>query len=145
MTNKQVKKTEQLFRKVKEGHAEHLLLFRFGDSYEAFFDDAERCSEVCGLDLTEREKDGGSIPLVTIPLWLIERYVRKLLQVGYTVSLCESLASGKTKRDIVRVVSPRCKDKTQRAKVYKRSSPPSPSNGRGSHHRPQLRLVRPAR
>jgi len=130
VTDKQVRKTEQLFRKVKEGHPGALLLFRFDDFYEAFFEDAEVCSEVCGLDLTEEKKSGELVPLVEIPVWLIAGYIRKLLAAGYTVALSELLNG----RDIVRVVSPRCKDKTQQAKVYKQPS----------SHRPQLRLVRPA-
>ncbi len=136
MTDKQVSKAAQVICKFKKKYSGILLLFRFGDSYEAFFDDAERCSEVCGLDLTERDVVGELVPLVTIPLWLIERYVKKMTAAGYTVALCEQFASGNTNRDIVRVVSPGGKDKMQQAKMSKRPS---------SHHRPSLRLVRPAR
>lgn len=136
MTDKQVSKAAQALCKFRKKYSGILLFFRFGDFYECFFEDAERCSEVCGLDLIERDVIGELVPLVTIPLWLIERYVKKITAAGCTVGLCEQIASGNTQRDIVRVVSPRGKDKMQQAKVYKRSS---------SHHQPQLRLVRPAR
>lgn len=136
MANKQVSKAAQAFCEFKKRYPGALLFFRFDDSYETFFDDAERCSEVCGLNVTEREKNDELVPLVEIPFWRIERYVKKMTAAGCTVGLCEQVAGGNTKRDIVRIFSPQDTSNMPRTKSYKRSS---------SHHRPELRLVRPGR
>lgn len=132
MTNKEVKKVQQMLCKFKEKHSGCLLFFRMGDFYEAFFDDAKICAQVCGLDLIEQEKNGERIPLVTIPFWLIDKHIKKILKADYRVTLYEQI-EGDVKRDVVRTMLPaQCKSQT--AEIG------SPDVVR-CVHRPQLRLV----
>lgn len=90
-----------------------LLLFRMGDFYELFFQDAETASRVLGLTLTSRSRDkGGSpIPLAGIPYHALQSYLPKLVQAGFKVAISEQvedpkLAKGVVRREIVRIVTP---------------------------------------
>ena len=98
-------KAKNIFLKFKKRFGGDVLFFRFGDYYEAFFDDAKHCSQVLGLLLTEREKDGELVPVVAIEFWLIKQCVEKMRKAGYSVSLCEQYAGGNIKRDVVRTYS----------------------------------------
>jgi len=104
-------KVRQAFNTFKKKYDGVLLFFRFDDFYEAFFEDAEACSQICGLGLIEREKDGEFIPLFSIPFWFIERYTEKMRQAGYRVGLLEqveiSTRTGESvKRDVARIFQP---------------------------------------
>ena len=90
-----------------------LLLFRMGDFYELFFDDAKTASHVLGLTLTARGKDRNNtaIPLAGIPHHALETYLPKLVQAGFKVAISEQVedprqAKGVVKREIVRIVTP---------------------------------------
>lgn len=101
-------KVRQAFNTFKKKCDGVLLFFRFDDFYEAFFEDAEACSQICGLGLIEREKDGEFIPLVSIPFELIEKYAEKMRQAGYRVGLLEQVETltrtgESVKRDVVRI------------------------------------------
>jgi len=99
---------------IKERYPEHLLLFRMGDFYETFNEDAKVMARVLGVTLTQRGtrgKDGPPIPLAGIPYHALESYLAKLMRGGLKVAICEQLedpklAKGIVKRDVVRVVSP---------------------------------------
>ena len=88
-----------------------ILLFRMGDFYETFWDDAVLCSKVLGIALTCRNKDSADpIPLAGIPYHALESYLGKLVAAGYKVAISEQLedpklAKGVVKRDVVRVVT----------------------------------------
>lgn len=136
-SKQQINKFQQVFCKFKKRYPGALLFFRFGDFYEVFFDDAEICSQVCGLDLIEQEKNGELIPLVTTPFWLIDRHIKEILKAGIKVSLCEQVETTtrtgeSVKHDVVRTMSPQCKSQT--AEIG------NPDVVR-CVHRPQLRLV----
>ncbi|MFN0206507.1 MAG: DNA mismatch repair protein MutS [Planctomycetota bacterium] len=90
-----------------------LLFFRLGDFYELFFDDARVASRVLGLTLTSRSKDkesGEAIPMAGVPVRSVNTYLRRLVQVGYTVAICEQMqepkqAKGIIDRDVVRIIT----------------------------------------
>jgi len=110
-------KTEKLtpamkqFSHFKEKYPDCILFFRMGDFYETFYDDAITCSKVCGLTLTSRSKDNNPIPLAGVPYHAVDGYLKKMLEAGYKVAVCEQVedpknAKGVVKRDVVRIVTP---------------------------------------
>ena len=98
----------QQYRDAKARHPGMMLLFRMGDFYETFEEDAELLSRVLGLTLTSRDK---SIPMAGFPHHSLEGHLRKLLQLGHRVAVCDqvedaALAKGLVKREVTRVVTP---------------------------------------
>jgi len=99
------------FHRFKEKYPDCILFFRMGDFYETFYEDARTCSRVCGLALTSRSKGTNPIPLAGVPYHAVDGYLKKMLQAGYKVAVCEQvedpkLSKGVVKRDIVRIVTP---------------------------------------
>ena len=100
------------FHHFKEKHPDCILFFRMGDFYETFYEDAKTCSKVLGLTLTSRDKGSANpIPLAGVPYHAIDGYLKKMLQAGYRVAVCEQVedpkkAKGVVKRDVVRIVTP---------------------------------------
>ena len=101
------------FVATKEKYKDTILLYRLGDFYELFFEDAELCSRVLGLTLTG--KDCGlekRAPMCGIPVKALEPYTIKLIENGYKVAICEQLTEpgqngkGIVERDVVRVITP---------------------------------------
>jgi len=95
----------------KRKYPDCILFFRMGDFYETFYDDAKTCSKVLGLTLTSRSKADNPIPLAGVPYHAVDGYLKKMLQAGYRVAVCEQVedpkkAKGVVKRDIVRIVTP---------------------------------------
>jgi DNA mismatch repair protein MutS len=97
---------------VKSQFPEHLLLFRMGDFYETFHQDAVDASQILGITLTKRgEENGQPIPLAGIPYHALENYLGKLVRSGRRVAICEQMedpkqAKGVVRREVVRVVTP---------------------------------------
>jgi len=89
-----------------------ILLFRMGDFYETFEEDAKVVSRELNIVLTSRGKaKGRDIPLAGVPYHALDAYLTKLLKKGYRVAICEQVedpkkAKGIVKRDVVRVVTP---------------------------------------
>lgn len=113
MTAKSEKLTPAMkqFHHFKEKYPDAILFFRMGDFYETFYEDARTCSRVCGLTLTSRSKGENPIPLAGLPYHAIDGYMKKMLQAGYKVAVCEQVENPKTakgvvKRDVVRIVTP---------------------------------------
>ncbi len=100
------------FHTFKEQHPDAILFFRMGDFYETFYEDAKVCARVLGLTLTSRSKDSDNpIPLAGVPFHAVDGYLKKMIQAGYRVAVCEQVedpktAKGVVKRDVVRVVTP---------------------------------------
>jgi DNA mismatch repair protein MutS len=95
----------------KGKHPDCVLFFRMGDFYETFYDDAKLCSKVLGLTLTTRDRGENAAPLAGVPYHAVEGYLKKMLQAGYKVAVCEQVedpktAKGVVKRDVTRVVTP---------------------------------------
>jgi DNA mismatch repair protein MutS len=100
------------YQKIKARYPETVLLFRMGDFYETFEDDAIVTSKVLGITLTKRGNGAaGEVPLAGFPYHALDAYLPKLLKAGYRVAICEQLedprlAKGIVKRDVVEVVTP---------------------------------------
>lgn len=102
----------QQYLSMKDEHRDQILMFRLGDFYEMFFDDAVTASRELELTLTGR--DCGlpeRAPMCGVPYHSVENYIARLVKKGYRVAICEqmenpALAKGMVKRDIVRVVTP---------------------------------------
>ena len=91
----------------KQKAKDALLLFRLGDFYEAFYDDAKRLSDAVDVTLTQRQ----GIPMSGIPSHAVEGYIEKLVEQGFLVAIAEQTeepkeGKGLVKREIVRIVSP---------------------------------------
>ena len=97
---------------IKTQHQDAILLFRMGDFYEMFFEDAKTASQELELTLTSRNKGKeDSVPLCGFPYHAASTYITKLIDRGYKVAICEQmedpkLAKGVVKRDVVRIVTP---------------------------------------
>ena len=101
----------QQYRELKARDPDALLLFRMGDFYEMFGEDAERAAPLLGLALTSRDKGADAIPMAGFPHPALDSYLAKIVQAGLRAAVCEQLedpkaAKGLVKRDVVRVVTP---------------------------------------
>ncbi len=100
------------YYKIKDRHPNALLLFRLGDFYETFEDDARVVSQVLGITLTKRANGKAShVPLAGFPHHALDNYLPKLVQAGHRVAICEQLEDPKAarkivKRDVVEIVTP---------------------------------------
>src|SRR5207249_4324792 len=98
------------YLRIKAQHQAAILLFRLGDFYEMFFEDAETASRVLDLTLTARNRgDPDEVPLCGFPAHAAQPYVARLLAAGHPVAICEqSQARGRglLEREVVRVVTP---------------------------------------
>jgi DNA mismatch repair protein MutS len=88
-----------------------VVLFRMGDFYELFFEDAELVSRVLGLALTSREKGPDAIPMAGFPHHSLDVQLRKLVEAGHRVALCDQVqdprdAKGLVQREVTRIVTP---------------------------------------
>ncbi|MDO5690455.1 MAG: DNA mismatch repair protein MutS [Tissierellia bacterium] len=102
---------EQYFR-IKERFPDHILLFRLGDFYEMFYEDALQASKALEIALTKRDAGNGEkAPMCGIPHHVSDNYITKLVERGFKAAICEQLedprqAKGIVKRDVIRVVTP---------------------------------------
>lgn len=100
------------YHEIKSRHQGSLLLFRMGDFYELFFDDALVAAKALDIALTSRNKnDPNPVPMCGVPHHAAPNYINRLVNQGYKVAICEQLedptaAKGIVKRDVIRVVSP---------------------------------------
>ena len=102
----------QQYREIKARHQDAILFFRMGDFYEMFYEDAEVASRTLGLTLTSRNNGGASeVPLAGVPVKAAGEYLRRLVQHGFRVSICEQtedprFAKGIVKREVIETVTP---------------------------------------
>jgi DNA mismatch repair protein MutS len=103
----------QQYQRIKAQYADAILLFRFGDFYEMFFEDAERVARELQLVLTSRPQGKGMerVPMCGIPFYRIDGYISRLIGRGYKVAICEQLEAASpskrlVERGVVRVVTP---------------------------------------
>jgi DNA mismatch repair protein MutS len=100
------------YREIKRGYSDSILLFRVGDFYEMFYEDAQIASKLLSIALTSRDKSSADpVPLCGVPYHAAQGYIAKLLKAGRTVALCEQvedpkLAKGLVRREVVRVYTP---------------------------------------
>jgi DNA mismatch repair protein MutS len=100
------------YRSIKEQNPNAILLFRMGDFYETFEDDALTASKVLGITLTKRSNgQARDVPLAGFPHHALDTYLPRLIQAGHRVAICEQLEDPKkaakiVKRGVVEVVTP---------------------------------------
>ncbi len=102
----------QQYNRIKEKYPNTILLFRLGDFFETFNDDAVKTATALGITLTKRNNGTASeMPLAGFPHHQLDNYLPKLIKAGYRVAVCEQLedpkqAKGIVKRGVVEVVTP---------------------------------------
>lgn len=99
------------YQDAKAACGDALLLFRMGDFYELFFDDAKTAARALGLALTSRDKGENAVPMAGFPYHQLESYLGKLIAAGYRAAICDQvedpkLAKGLVKREVTRIVTP---------------------------------------
>src|SRR5262252_9387669 len=100
------------YNAIKEQVPNTLLMFRLGDFYELFYDDAVVAARELEITLTARNKEkGAAIPMCGVPYHSAEGYIARLIQKGYRVAICDQMeapSAGKklVKREITRIVTP---------------------------------------
>ena len=99
------------YLQIKKQYPDTIVLFRLGDFYETFDDDAKIVAQVCDIVLTSRPAGKDQrVPLAGVPYHSIEGYIAKLIQAGYKVAIVEQIgevpAKGIVDREVVRVVTP---------------------------------------
>src|SRR6202047_1366711 len=102
----------QKYQAVKRQHPTALLLFRLGDFYELFYDDAVVASRLLEITLTARNKERGqAVPMCGVPYHAAENYISRLVRAGHKVAICEQMEEpgpGKkiVRREVIRVLTP---------------------------------------
>ncbi len=96
---------------IKKKYPDCLIMFRLGDFYEFFFDDAKIVSRILGITLTSRSKhQGKKIPMAGIPHHSVKNYLKRLVDHNYKIAWCEQLTEpdgrGIVQRDVVRIITP---------------------------------------
>ena len=96
---------------LKKQNPDAILMYRLGDFYEMFFDDAKVCSRELDLVLTGRAAGAEKAPMCGVPHHAVNSYIARLVKKGYKVAVCEQLedpsqAKGLVERGIVRIVTP---------------------------------------
>ncbi|MBX7166955.1 MAG: DNA mismatch repair protein MutS [Pirellulales bacterium] len=101
----------QQYEQAKSACGDALLLFRMGDFYELFFDDAKTAARVLGIALTSRDKGENATPMAGFPYHQLDSYLAKLIAAGLRAAVCEQVedpkqAKGLVKREVTRIVTP---------------------------------------
>ena len=91
------------YNSIKKEHPDSILMFRLGDFYEMFFEDAKVASGILGIALTSRNKSKENpVPLCGVPFHSVEPYISKLLENGKKVAICEQVEDPKQAKGIVK-------------------------------------------
>jgi DNA mismatch repair protein MutS len=111
MTTPPITPMMKQYQEAKRACPDALLLFRMGDFYELFHDDAKTAARVLNLALTSREKGENAVPMAGFPYHQLEAYLAKLIASGHRAAVCEQVedpkkAVGLVRREITRVVTP---------------------------------------
>ena len=102
----------QQYLRIKAEFPHMLLLYRMGDFYELFYDDARRAAELLDITLTARGASAGEpIPMAGVPYHAIEGYLARLVRLGESVAICEQIgdpatSKGPVERKVVRIITP---------------------------------------
>ncbi len=101
----------QQYHEAKRAAGDALLLFRMGDFYELFFDDAKIAARTLGIALTSRDKGDDPVPMAGFPYHQLDAYLAKIIAAGHRAAICEQVedpkqAKGIVKREVTRIVTP---------------------------------------
>ncbi|PRC92128.1 DNA mismatch repair protein MutS [Solimicrobium silvestre] len=102
----------QQYLRIKADYPDTLVLYRMGDFYELFFEDAEKASRLIGITLTQRGSSGGTpIKMAGVPYHSIDGYLAKLIKLGESIAICEQIgdpatSKGPVERKVMRVITP---------------------------------------
>ncbi|MBN9227422.1 MULTISPECIES: DNA mismatch repair protein MutS [Legionella] len=102
----------QQYLRIKSEYPDMLLLYRMGDFYELFFDDAKRASQLLDLTLTHRGHSADKpIPMAGVPYHAVENYLARLIKKGESVAICEQIgdpatSKGPVERQVTRIITP---------------------------------------
>ncbi|MEY3182196.1 MAG: hypothetical protein RLZ35_181 [Pseudomonadota bacterium] len=101
----------QQYLRIKAQHPDHLLLYRMGDFYELFFEDAKKAAALLDITLTARGNSGGEpIPMAGVPYHAVEGYLAKLVKQGEVVAIAEQMGEPKpgvpVDRQVTRIITP---------------------------------------
>lgn len=102
----------QQYLRIKSEYPDILLLYRMGDFYECFFDDAYRAAKLLDITLTKRGNSAGKpIPMAGVPYHSVENYLRKLIEQGESAAICEQIgdattSKGPVERKVTRIITP---------------------------------------
>ncbi len=100
------------YLKIKSAHPDAILLFRMGDFYETFDEDAKLAAKELEITLTSRSMGKGlRVPLAGVPAHSLDNYLARLIKKGYKVAICEqtsdpAASKGLVDRYVVRVITP---------------------------------------
>ena len=102
----------QQYMTVKNQYPDMILLYRMGDFYEMFFDDAVKAAEILDITLTKRgNANGQPIPLAGVPFHAVDTYLARLIEHGESAVICEQFGDsvnnkGSIERRVTRIVTP---------------------------------------
>lgn len=102
----------QQYLQIKAKHPNELLLYRMGDFYELFYDDAVKASKLLDITLTSRGQSAGNpIPMAGVPFHAVENYIAKLVKIGEPVVICEQIgdpaaSKGPVERKVTKIITP---------------------------------------
>lgn len=102
----------QQYLQIKAEYPDMLLLYRMGDFYELFYDDAKRAAQLLDLTLTHRgQSNGKPIPMAGVPYHAVENYLARLIKKNYSIAICEQVGTpgegkGPVARKVVRIMTP---------------------------------------
>lgn len=102
----------QQYLRIKADYPDMLLLYRMGDFYELFFEDAKRAAQLLNLTLTHRgQSNNKPIPMAGVPYHAVENYLARLLKQGESVAICEQIgdpatSKGPVERQVTRIITP---------------------------------------
>lgn len=112
MKNEKMTPLMKQYHDIKDKYKDEILMFRLGDFYEMFYNDAIVASKILGLTLTKRNREKGiDVPLAGVPYHSVSGYISKLVEAGYKVAICEQVedpkkAVGIVKREVIKVITP---------------------------------------
>jgi DNA mismatch repair protein MutS len=102
----------QQYLQIKSQHKDMLVLYRMGDFYELFYDDAKKAAKLLNITLTKRGHSAGHpIAMAGVPFHAVESYLAKLVKLGESVAICEQIgdpatSKGPVDRQVTRIITP---------------------------------------
>ena len=112
MAKEKISPGMQQYLDIKENYPDAFLLFRMGDFYELFYEDAVKAAQILEISLTSRNKNADNpIPMAGVPYHSAQAYIDVLVEMGYKVAIAEQMedpkqAVGVVKREVVQVITP---------------------------------------